>query len=773
MKRINFLCIALLLLVLAAPCSARQFVVDGSNLHATDTNPGTAALPFKTIQHAADVARAGDIVLIRPGVYAESVSVRHSGTAEHPIVFQATTWHGVTVVAPDAHTYSLFEPATSLDGRTSYYVTLRGIVFGPAPFRGWTGGNDYPNGIGVARGWRVEDCVVRKCGGVGFGVWNSGDSDGFTLLRTIFEGCYEGGAGGAGNGDKDELTNARVIDCIFRRNNPEGLDPGGYNGANKFLFIKHFLMDGVISYDNNGSGTWFDTGAVDFAVKNCTFFGNHAGYERNLDGSPIGADESDCGSGFFCEANPGPGLFENNVLYSNLGDGLQDNDSGSKGLITIRNNQFVDNHGRGLVFRGMADMNADYGNVDRKTGANLITFAPIGAGGSYGSWASDDRTVSWSGGTPTPQVAHDHGYIWQNADAHAVPNSGWKITAPADSSPRTLFLYAGGNGAQITLTAHLSDSSAPDYTTTQTYAGGGLNLYSISYRAASAGQTLSVAYVKSANAGNSANGSADIVGVWLSAGGRSGDGIAGSVSDASSFYDLSALGTLDWLHPGRVSYGGDRLLGPALVTDNVFKDNGQPWGTTVEEHVLGSPRAMGIVIDDNVYEIPATDTGAWGWWKPTDSAGIAATGLSELRTRLGVEQHGRVERVAFRGPLIDVYTYPTKQDALDPDPKKLQEVPSAGAERLSIDRAIAKAGGLGHEAAIPVFGHTPIGRVGSHFECQVYDLQARYVTLILPDSAAKTRLEHETTSYAIISPTYLQVKVTRDTPYDVAATFIR
>src|SRR5687767_12337385 len=52
-------------------------------------NNGSAGFPFRTIQKAADVARPGDTVLIRPGVYREQVRLRTSGTAEKRITFRA------------------------------------------------------------------------------------------------------------------------------------------------------------------------------------------------------------------------------------------------------------------------------------------------------------------------------------------------------------------------------------------------------------------------------------------------------------------------------------------------------------------------------------------------------------------------------------------------------------------------------------------------------------------------------------------------------------
>lgn len=49
----------------------------------------SAAGAFATVQQAADVVKAGDTVVIGPGVYFESVQLRAKGTPEAPIVFKA------------------------------------------------------------------------------------------------------------------------------------------------------------------------------------------------------------------------------------------------------------------------------------------------------------------------------------------------------------------------------------------------------------------------------------------------------------------------------------------------------------------------------------------------------------------------------------------------------------------------------------------------------------------------------------------------------------
>jgi len=54
----------------------------------SDTNPGTLAQPFATIQHAADTMGAGDTCYIRSGNYHEAVVISGlAGTLGSPVTF--------------------------------------------------------------------------------------------------------------------------------------------------------------------------------------------------------------------------------------------------------------------------------------------------------------------------------------------------------------------------------------------------------------------------------------------------------------------------------------------------------------------------------------------------------------------------------------------------------------------------------------------------------------------------------------------------------------
>jgi hypothetical protein len=67
----------------------------------SDSNLGTIDAPFRTIQKAASVARAGDTVYIRTGTYRETVSPVNSGTVSAPITFMPYNNEIVTVSGAD------------------------------------------------------------------------------------------------------------------------------------------------------------------------------------------------------------------------------------------------------------------------------------------------------------------------------------------------------------------------------------------------------------------------------------------------------------------------------------------------------------------------------------------------------------------------------------------------------------------------------------------------------------------------------------------------
>lgn len=71
--------------VLVEPTLRTLYVAPTGDDGATGLTPGTAV---RTIQRAANLAQAGDVVRVAPGVYRESVTLPRSGTAAQPIVLR-------------------------------------------------------------------------------------------------------------------------------------------------------------------------------------------------------------------------------------------------------------------------------------------------------------------------------------------------------------------------------------------------------------------------------------------------------------------------------------------------------------------------------------------------------------------------------------------------------------------------------------------------------------------------------------------------------------
>ncbi len=67
--------------------------------NASDLNDGSADAPFKTLAKAASEAEAGDTVIIKEGVYRETLSPQNSGTASNPITFRAADGDKVVISA--------------------------------------------------------------------------------------------------------------------------------------------------------------------------------------------------------------------------------------------------------------------------------------------------------------------------------------------------------------------------------------------------------------------------------------------------------------------------------------------------------------------------------------------------------------------------------------------------------------------------------------------------------------------------------------------------
>jgi hypothetical protein len=133
-------------------------------------------------------------------------------------------------------------------------------------------------------------------------------------------------------------------------------------------------------------------------------------------------------------------------------------------------------------------------------GGKIQNFTQIGTAAPQ-TYNNDTRPFSWSDGTPTATGTND---ITGNSITGI--GNGFQFTVPADTATRTLYVYVGGWLSGGKLVAHLSDGSAVDYVDSSFSSNSGTGqyrvVYTLTYRAALAGQQLVVQWTQTSGTGN-------------------------------------------------------------------------------------------------------------------------------------------------------------------------------------------------------------------------------------------------------------------------------
>jgi hypothetical protein len=155
----------------------------------------------------------------------------------------------------------------------------------------------------------------------------------------------------------------------------------------------------------------------------------------------------------------------------------------------------------------------DMGGTNNKAtgGSQISDLTPVG-GGKYGRYSPGMPSVSWADSASNISDNGDSSFLWANN----AKNVGWTFTVPADTTPRTLsVLWGGADGTSVSLSAHLSDGSAADYTDAFTIPGSDgskFQMETITYSSAKPGQTLTITMLKTDAAPGP---SVDLIAAWL------------------------------------------------------------------------------------------------------------------------------------------------------------------------------------------------------------------------------------------------------------------
>lgn len=214
--------------------------------------------------------------------------------------------------------------------------------------------------------------------------------------------------------------------------------------------------------------------------------------------------------------------------------------------------------------------NVNAASIERRStgGSNISTLSQVGSialGSSNHGASTPHWSVTWGpDGTPDASVSAEGFQVFCSAPTGPA-GTGMSFTVPADTSSRILLIYVcvSNNGTTSTsgkLTATLSDSSANPYTNTavgtiSSDSQAKLGQYTITYNAASAGQTLRINWVNNTASGQN---------VQLFAAVLSGPVALLSTSSVSSTAIAAGAGAIPILASTKAAAGGAAQFSGAI-----------------------------------------------------------------------------------------------------------------------------------------------------------------------------------------------------------------
>ncbi|MFN3792366.1 choice-of-anchor Q domain-containing protein [Massilia sp.] len=247
----------------------------------SDSNPGTKARPFKTINKAASVAKANTTVHVAPGTYYGNVTTRLSGTSSAPIRFVSDTKWGAKIVGSgkevmwlnngshvEINGFDISGPGrlgiqnmgsnTLVTNNRIHHITVSGgctgsggagivnanysssaghIIGNVVHDIGKPGGCNGVQGIYSSnRGSKIMNNIVYRASSYGIHLWHAA-TDSIIANNTVFANGSSGMGGGivTGVGDKPgniQLKNTMVVNNIVYKNPRQGISQYCYSGQN-------------------------------------------------------------------------------------------------------------------------------------------------------------------------------------------------------------------------------------------------------------------------------------------------------------------------------------------------------------------------------------------------------------------------------------------------------------------------------------------------------------------------------------------------------------
>ncbi|MBW2525490.1 MAG: right-handed parallel beta-helix repeat-containing protein [Deltaproteobacteria bacterium] len=230
------------------------YIVDRGHPAADDNNPGTEALPWATIQHAAATLQPGERVAIKAGNYSP-FNPQQSGTAGKRIVYSAYPGHEHAVVIDGTG----LTRRGLIEIRAKDYITIEGFRLQNANMDGV-----YVEGVAGERHGHhiIRDCQVDTTGNSGVYVCGlvmgqTIPSDDYRTIDVLIEECDITNTN-TPSGVNEALTVGGGVDGVIARSNVVH-DTDQY-GIDFKLGVRNGVIAGNRIYNVEKHGIYLDAG---------------------------------------------------------------------------------------------------------------------------------------------------------------------------------------------------------------------------------------------------------------------------------------------------------------------------------------------------------------------------------------------------------------------------------------------------------------------------------------------------------------------------------
>ena len=305
-----------------------------------DSNPGSESAPWRTIQHAADTARAGSTVNVRGGVYEELVSIHASGNASDGFI-TFRSYPGETAIL-DAEHFTPSGRQAVLAIHNQSYVRIEGFEI------------------------RNFHTAEHRLAPLGISVMGAGShiellKNNVHHIEQTFPGRDAPGSGGNGFGIAVYGTDAKtpITDLVIDGNEVHQLKTGSSESLVVNGNVTNFRITHNVVHDNNNIGIdviGFERTAPDPAVDQARdgLVSNNLVYNITSKGNPAYRND-ESSDGIYVDGGTRI-LIERNVMHD-VDFGIElasEHKDRATSYITVRNNLIYHSHTAGVSIGGYA-----------------------------------------------------------------------------------------------------------------------------------------------------------------------------------------------------------------------------------------------------------------------------------------------------------------------------------------------------------------------------------------------------------------------------------